>query len=89
MSLLMRAVTNNPLYFENLHVGGNVAVERGSDDYCDLEVTASGTTNVDLCSEGEKRHGGKEPVKARLGTTFRRGPGGPVAKDSHRSPVRR
>jgi hypothetical protein len=39
----------NRLYFENLHVGGNVAVERGSDDYCDLEqVTVSGTTNVDL-----------------------------------------
>jgi len=28
-------------------------------------------------------------VKARPGTTFRRGPGGPVAKDSHRSQVRR
>jgi len=39
----------NRLYFENLHVGGNVAVERGSDDYCDLEqVTVSGTTNVNL-----------------------------------------
>jgi hypothetical protein len=39
----------NRLYFENLHVGGNVAVERGHDDYCDLEqVTVSGTTNVNL-----------------------------------------
>jgi hypothetical protein len=39
----------NRVYFENAHIGGNVAVERGADNYVDLEqTTVSGTTNVNI-----------------------------------------